>query len=891
MLNSLLLEQARLFVRRWFARHMPKQLYFHDLEHTLAVVRAAADIGRHCGLSEKDLLVVELAALFHDTGYARTYQGHEEVSAEKAAHFLQRNRCSAREVAQVRTLILCTRLHAVPRNLPQQVLRDADSAKAGQPDFLERSEQLRRELERQFGRRIGKHEWLLTNQEYLRNHRFHTAYAKARFGAQKRLNQQALARALDKAGTAQAPPVQHRYMDREISWLSFNARVLQEAGDPQVPLLERLKFLAIYSSNLDEFYRVRVAQLRSLVKLGKRQRNALQVAPEDRIVRINRMALAQQQAFGQLYRNVLLPALAKEGIRLLAPETLNAAQSLAATAYFKSKVAPLLQTAVVRPGNAPFIEDRKLYLACEVRTKGTRRRLVLLNVPSGELGRFFQLPSKDARADILFLDDIIRANLRELFGGHKIEACHAIKLSRDADLYLDEEFAGSVQEKVRKSLRKRQTGMPARFLYDGAMPKRMLRALRTLLALKRADLVPGGRYHHLSDLLHLPVKGRPALRDKVWPSLQHPALSPGKQIGRSLARRDVLLHFPYHDFGQVVRWLQTAATNPRVARISITLYRVAENSMVCETLLTALRNGKEVLAVVEVQARFDERVNLLWGERLEKAGATVIYGTVGRKVHSKLALVETRRGSATHAQALLSTGNFNERTAQVYSDSALITSDRRMTREAAEVFKYLRNPKYRPSLRHLLLAPEELRSRAEELIDRESARALQGQRAEITLKLNSLEDRALIDKLYAASRSGVSIRLIVRGICCLVPGVSGTSDTVQAISIVDRYLEHARAYVFHNAGDPLVYLSSADWMERNMDRRVEVAFPIYDARARAEVLHMLDLQWNDTAKARVLDAKQTNPRRRGPSGKPSLRSQQAFYDYLVKAAAPQGADA
>jgi polyphosphate kinase len=890
MIDEDLLEKARHHVRRWFVRRMPARMVFHDLEHTLNVTRAAVGIAEAMNIPARDIALLELAALFHDTGYALAYAGHEENSARLAEAFLKKNAVAKRDIARVQALIMATRMGVEPRSILQQVLRDADSSKAGQVDFLEKSERLRRELESVRGLKLDDRTWNDENLSYLKAHRFHTRYAQRRYGAQKQINLEALhARKALPVRKLRTPRVKERFMDRDMSWLSFNERVLQEAEDPRVPLLERLKFLAIYSNNLDEFYRVRVASLRSLVKLNKADRVALEVPPEKLVARLNRKALKQQQDFGALYRGTLLPALAKHGIRLMRDTELKPAQRIAVRAFFTERIAPLLNTAAVRVGNAPFIEDRKLYFVCRLRHAGRgKSRLVLLNIPTEEVGRFFLLPSKAGTTEVIFIDDVIRACLADVFAGHKVLGCHAIKLSRDAELYLDEEFGGNVKEKVRKSLRKRRTGVPSRFLHDNTMPRTTLRALRTLLGLGKQDVVAGGRYHNFSDLMKLPVEGYPELRDKPWPAFDHPAFAQGSNAFRTIATGDRLLHFPYHDFGALVRWLEQAAMDAAVQHIAITLYRVADGSAVCYALLKALEQGKRVTVFVEVQARFDESSNLYWGERLEKAGAQVLYSYERLKVHCKLCLVERTERGRTKRYAYLGTGNFNESTSLLYVDSALLTARESITREVDGVFAHLRDRRQRPSQEHLMVAPLTLRTRLEQLIDKEIELALSGRPAEILLKLNSIEDHAMIRKLYDASNAGVTIRLIVRGICCLVPGVKGMSENITAISIVDRYLEHTRAYVFGNNGKTLVYLSSADWMGRNLDRRVEVAFPVLDTALKQEVLELLEIQWSDRVKARLIDARQTNPYVLPIRGEPSVHAQAATYAYLTaKAKAAQ----
>lgn len=884
MVEESVLERVRLHVRRWFAKRMPRTMVFHDLEHTLAVARTARAIGQGMGISAQDLVLVEIAALFHDTGYAIVHDGHEEQSAEIADEVLSKFGVPRSGIDRIRRMIMATKLSNAPRGTVQKVLRDADSSKAGQADFIEKSELLRKELGSIFGKQIPEAHWLEQNLSYLRNHRFYTPYAVKRYTAQKRINIGVLEKrkATPERKRGPLPGVRERYFDRDLSWLSFNDRVLQEAKDPDVPLLERIKFLAIYSNNLDEFYRVRVASLRSLGKLKKTYRTALDIPPEKRVERINAKALAQQKEFGALYREELLPALDKVGIRILQPERLSASQKRFVRTYFKEKVAPLIYTAAMRAGNAPFIEDRKLYFACRLRTKGKKERVVLVNIPSDELGRFITLPATKGRTDLIFLDDAIRVSLADLFTGHKVVASHAIKLSRDAELYLDEEFVGNVKDKVRKSLRKRSTGVPSRFLYDSTMPPRTLVALRALLGLTKPDLVAGGRYHNFSDLLQLPVEGYPQLHDAPWPPVPDTTSQNGMKTFTALQRGDLFWHFPYHDFGNVVRWLQCAAKDKQVRHIHITLYRVAYGSEVCEALVEALRQGKKVTVFVEVQARFDERSNLFWGEALEKAGATVRYSYAHLKVHCKLCLIERVENRRTIRYAYLGTGNFNERTSKLYADMALLTRRVALTREVAAVFDHLMDRGKRPDLEHLLLAPLSMRSGLEALIDKEIENALLGGKAEILLKLNSLEDHAMIRKLYDASEAGVTVRLIIRGICCLVPGVKGSSEGIEAISIVDRYLEHTRVYQFHNGGEPKIFLSSADLMGRNLDRRIEVAFPVYDATIKETITELMEIQWNDSVKARLIDAGQTNPYVLTPKGQKKVRAQKATWRYLQR---------
>ncbi|MBK9534185.1 MAG: polyphosphate kinase 1 [Flavobacteriales bacterium] len=884
MINEATLRSVHAYVRRWFTRNMPEHMVFHDLEHTLSVARAAIGIGVGMRLTTEELAELECAALFHDTGYAWAYERHEEHSADLAELFLTKKAVDKRTIAKIRSLIMATKYTATPRTVPQKVMRDADSAKAGQIDFAEKSEQLRMELEVIRKNKLTPAAWIKENLNYLEAHRFLTPFAKERYGEQKRLNLEVLRAESRKPAKSRKPTevVNEKYFDRDLSWLSFNDRVLQEAKDPNTPLLERINFLAIYSNNLDEFYSVRVAGLRSLLKLKKTDRKVWEVPPDDLVERLNQKAILQQREFGALYRETLLPALAKNGIRILNEKEISTKQRKKVLAVFNKDIAPLLQTAAVREGNEPFIEDRKLYFACRLLKKGKQNeRLVLLNIPSDRMDRFVRLPSNGKRTDLLFLDDAVRIGMSSLFKEHKVLGAYAIKLSRDAELYLDEEFDGNVKDKVRKSLRKRTTGVPARFLYDSSIPATTLSMLRSLLGLGKQDLVPGGRYHNFSDLMNLPVKGHGKLRNVPWPPMMHPAILSSRSTFLAIAKQDLLWHYPYHDLGMLVHWIQKAAADPAVKHIAITLYRVAKESVICAALIDALHNGKKVTAFVEVQARFDEKANLYWGEALENAGACVMYSYENVKVHCKLLLIERTENKHRRRYAYLSTGNFNERTSKIYADSALLTAKPALTEEVAQVFRHLEDRSYSPQLKHLLLAPYALRSKMEALIDKEIELAQHGKYAEIMLKLNSLEDHALIRKLYDASNAGVKIRLIIRGICCLVPGIKGLSTNIKVISIVDRYLEHTRVYVFNNDGKKLIYMSSADWMGRNLDRRIEVAFPILDPDLKREILDLLKLQWNDRTKARLINAKQTNPYVGSRSKKHTQWAQLDTWKYLM----------
>ncbi len=677
-----------------------------------------------------------------------------------------------------------------------------------------------------------------------------------------------------------------RFTDRELSWLSFNERVLQEADDPSVPLFERLKFLAIFSSNLDEFFRVRVAALRSLVLLKKKKVRKLPIKPAKLVDRIHRVVHLQQQRFGAVFRLGILPALETLGIHLVQGHELTGDQQTYLRRYFDRYVRPLLEPSVLGAGDSPFLKDHTVYLVAEL-WQGRRvlvgpepPALAVVEVPSPPLPRFVSLPKEDGRRRVMFLDDVIRFCLPSLFPDHQLGEAYAVKVSRDADLHLDEEFSGSLRDAIAKSLKKRDSGMPIRFLYDQSAPHTMVRALKDFLRLAEEDLFPGGRYHNLHDLSSFPVEGDPKHSYPALAPLPHPTLAGPASIFETVAAKDRLLHFPYQSYGHLVDFLRQASEDASVDEIWISLYRVADDSEVVNALIEAARRGKTVSAFVEVQARFDERANLEWAERMEAAGIRTLHGSLAIKVHAKLALVRRKEEGGDELYAALATGNFNEKTARIYCDHALLTADPRLTEEVRRVFGILTGEVDRSvAFDHLLVAPFHLRDGLERLIDAEIEAAQAGRPAGIVAKMNSLEDGRMITVLYRASRAGVPIRLILRGICCLIPGVEGMSDTIVARSIVDRFLEHSRIFLFHHGGEERLYLASADWMGRNLNRRVEVAFPIYDPEVHREIMSVLRYQLLDDQKARVIEESQENRYVKKGDG-PPIQCQIDTYRYL-----------
>ncbi|WP_046244929.1 polyphosphate kinase 1 [Hymenobacter terrenus] len=674
-------------------------------------------------------------------------------------------------------------------------------------------------------------------------------------------------------------------LSRDLSWLRFNARVLQEAQSPTVPLLERLKFLAIFSSNLDEFFKVRVATLRRLVKLKKKTRAKLGERPKRQLREVLAEVHRQQEEFGVTFREQLLPALNAHHIHLLSEAELTASQREWTAQYFEEKVRNLLSPVVLDDGlHHLFLKDQAVYLTFflsqprDPKARIDAERVLIMELPTKRHGgRFVRLPDEGEERYVLFLDDVVRVGAAALFPAYEQVAVHAVKLSRDAELDIEEEVSGDLMEKIRSSLSKRETGFPARMLYDPEMPKESLRAIKQKTGIGDEELVEGSRYHNFRDFFGFPSFDEPSFRYPPRPTLPHPTLPRTGSLLAAISQRDHLLHPPYESFDSVTRLLREAAIDPQVSAISITLYRVASKSAVVKALLKAARRGKQVTAVVELKARFDEESNLFWADKLQRAGAHVIFTPPELKCHAKLLLIARREANDTTRQyAYFSTGNFNESTSELYTDHGLFTADERLTREATAVFGYLRDQSVTPTLEHLLVAPFGLRSCLNTLIDYEIKQAKKGKEAYIILKLNALEDHGMIAKLYAASEAGVRVELIVRGIGCLVPGQAGFSENISQRCLVDRYLEHSRVYVFAHGGQEKVFVASADWMTRNLDRRVEVAFPMLDEGLRAEIRHLLDLHRHDNVKARDFENNFILP----TEGEKPLRVQEATYAWL-----------
>ena len=679
--------------------------------------------------------------------------------------------------------------------------------------------------------------------------------------------------------------MEYTYNNRELSWLSFNERVLQEAQDRSVPLLSRLQFLGIVSNNQDEFFKVRIANLIRLNRTGRQGSRQLLggYTPADLLAEVSRQAERAQARFAETYRG-LLREMEAEGIFVVDETGLTPHQQEFCRTYFASVVSPRLVPLMLRKSvRIPFLPDGNVYLGVRMGcTGGTSVRYAVIQVPvSSACPRFVVLPSEPGRRDVIFLDDIIRLMIDEIFFMFSYDtiSAHTFKIMRDAELTIDDDVSKSLFERIAEGVESRRYGSPIRLIYDRDMPADLLDMLARKL--KRSNpgmLAPGDRYHLMKDLMKFPDV-RPDLRTVNPAPLRHRDIIPFQSILKVVRRRDILLNYPYHSFQHFIDFLREAAIDPHVERISITLYRTAEHSKVINALVNAARNGKQVSVFVELKARFDEEQNIEHTDLLQREGVKVIYAIEDLKVHCKTVLVERRESSGLRGYAYIGTGNFNENTAAIYGDFGLLTAHKGIVEDVRNVFQFLTNSHKQFRYKHLLVSPYYMREAFGELIDRETRNARKGRKAYIYAKCNSLTDERIIDRLYRASQAGVEVRLIVRGACCLRPSVEGMSERIRAISIVDKYLEHARLFIFCNDGDERTYIGSADWMSRNLDRRVEVCTPILDRQIQRLLRKVFAIQWSDNVKARDLADQADNPHLKPAPGQCPVRSQTALYDY------------
>ncbi|NPA37556.1 MAG: polyphosphate kinase 1 [Chlorobi bacterium] len=677
------------------------------------------------------------------------------------------------------------------------------------------------------------------------------------------------------------------YFNRDISWLSFNYRVLEEASDKSLPIYERLRFLAIYSSNLDEFYKVRVAEYKTAVIENEIMSDVPR--PAEILKQINHIVSEQLKEFSRILNEEILVELREYNIILYQNSLPEAQEHLAfLKEFFYSEALPYLQPVLMNKGTRPFMRDNRIYLVIKLfrkknkknpeKLKTRRARYALLKIPTNDLPRFITLPRIDSFHHILFLDDIIRFNLQELFPGYDIAGSWSVKVARNADLGIEDEFSGNLVEKIRKSLNRRKIGMPASLHYDRQIDPKALSFLMKTFKFRKEELVETDKHQNLDAFFNFPNPYSPALEWTPPPPIHPRDLDETGSVFNAIKHKERLLNFPYQSFDYVLKFFNEAATDPKVDEIKITQYRVARNSAIVNALIAAARNKKKVTVFVEVKARFDEEQNLYLADLMKKAGIKIIYSIPGLKVHAKMALVIRRAGGIRkRSYAYLSTGNFNEKTAKLYADHGFFTCNDTIINDLENLFSFLEDQNQKPVLSKLWVTQLNMKKNIIEKIDREIEIAKKGGNGYLLLKMNGLQHKMLINKLYEASQSGVKIDLIIRGICCLIPG-EPYSRNIRVIRIVDSFLEHARVWVFNNNGNKEVFLSSADWMNRNINRRIEIAFEMENPELKQELLDILELQLKDNTKARIIDNKLNNVRL--PATEPLIRSQVATYEYL-----------
>lgn len=679
--------------------------------------------------------------------------------------------------------------------------------------------------------------------------------------------------------------MKYRFFDRDLSWLMFNDRILDEAGRPDVPLLERIKFLSIYSSNLDEFYRVRVPVIGALNVLAEKRKIKPQVKYQlpGQNDHLESMLNKQQRKFGFIMAEELLPLLKKERIQLIYNLPLPHSIRTELTDYFHSHLLGYLQPFYLQGKRDDlFLENNQLYLLIALHGEAEEENLAILKIPTNNVNRFFSIINNDDQF-IVFIDDIIRWNLNSLFPDKRIAGCYSFKVTRDAALDLRQDYGGDIAALIEKQLAKRDQGRATRLLYEPNTPLSYLQLAASRLGLSKDGIIEGGRYHNLRDLFNLPVKNKTLTYDK-WPSIKYPVAQGTDSIFDAIARKDILIHTPYHSYDAVLRFFNEAATQPDVTEICTSIYRVASDSRIAAALVTAALNGKKVRVLIELKARFDEANNIKWAKQLRQAGATIIYSSKTIKVHAKVALVKKGAGIHKEYYGLLATGNFNEGTAAFYTDYILMTASLPILKELDELFKRMESKGKlkrvdKIPFNHLLVAQYNLKERFLSLIQREIDHAKAGLPAEIIVKVNNLEERDLIVKLYEASCAGVKVSLIVRSVCCLVPGVEGISENITVTRIIDRFLEHSRVFIFKNIENPDVFLGSSDWMDRNVYHRIEVCFPITDKHIREQILAITAIQLADNCQAVRIDMHLNNVA--GETGEKCRRSQKEIYELLL----------
>jgi len=671
-------------------------------------------------------------------------------------------------------------------------------------------------------------------------------------------------------------------LNRDVNWLHFNGRVLQEAADPRNPLLERLKFLGIFSNNRDEFFRVRVATLNRMTKVDTFLYDT-EVNPRKVLKEINQIVQSQERDFVKTYDEIVRQ-LANNDILIVNETELNEEQGQFVRKYFQEKVRVIIFPIMISSlRDLSTLRDKSIYLAVTLSHSdgSTKDDHALIELPTKVLSRFLILPSGDEKKFIILLDDVIRYCLSEVFSifGYDTFSAYTVKVTRDAELDIDADMSKSFLEVITESLKQRKRGIPVRFVYDNSIPADLLKIITKRLEITKDDPIRGGgRYHNFKDFTDFPNLGHRELENKPLVPLKHKDLPLNKSILSVIKQKDVMLHYPYQSFQYIIDLMREASIDPKVRSIKMTIYRAAKNSSVINALINAARNGKYVTVFMELQARFDEEANIFWTGRLREEGVKVIHGIPGFKVHSKLILIRRKENNKNFFYSFIGTGNFNEDTAKVYADDSLLTSNQIICADVINAF-HLMEATFKPyKFKTLIMAPFFMRNYFLKMLNREIRNAEEGKEAWAVIKLNNLVDEAMVKKLYKASNAGVKIRLIIRGICVLIPGVKGLSENIEAISIVDRFLEHSRVIVFANCGDPKYFITSADWMIRNFDNRIEVACPIEDKAIQKELWDMLQIQLSDNVKARIIGADEPN-KYKSTDG-PTVRSQTTIYEYL-----------
>lgn len=674
----------------------------------------------------------------------------------------------------------------------------------------------------------------------------------------------------------------NEYVNREISWLQFNARVLQEAADVNVPLIERLRFLGIFSNNLDEFFKVRYATVKRIAQSAKSGKNALGGITAVELLDIITKIVITQQAESLKTLNKIWKDLEEEHIFLLDETKISEAQHHYLRIYFYDKVSPALVTIVLNDDiDLPVLVDTAAYLAVKMVLKDDSNQYALIEIPK-EIDRFVVLPKNDESNSIIMVDDLLRCFLDEIFSvfDYKSISAHMIKITRDGELDFDSDLSKSFIRKIEDSVKDRKIGDPVRFVYDNDIEEDTLQYLLHKMGIDSTDsTIPGGRYHNRRDYIKFPSLGRNDLLYDTIEPLPIKGLNIQEGLFKCIGKKDYLLYTPYHTFSYVVKLLREAALDPKVKSIKITIYRLAKISHIASALINAAKNGKKVTVSIELQARFDEEANIKYAEQMQAEGIEIIFGVRGLKVHSKMCVIEREENEKIKRYGFISTGNFNESTANVYTDFTLFTSNQRILKDIDKVFDFL-DTNYRIyKYKYIITSPHFTQNKLFDLIDNEIENVKHGKLGSIKLKMNSISSYKMIDKLYEASNAGVKIQMVVRGICCLIPGIKGMSENIEVISIIDKFLEHTRLYIFGNDNNPKVYISSADWMTRNIDNRVEVSCPILQEDIKQELIDIFDICWNDNVKARLINSENTNEYRKNEL--PLVRTQFETYNYYL----------